>query len=198
MDVPGAATDHQVTSRPPRPTDRKWSPVAFALDRLFPKRGRAPYTATERLVVLVIVRAMSFDASVEGFNCFLSYPTIARWAGVSLASVKRALQKHIDGPAPLLVRSKPGQTRGYHHACYRFTLVQAPEQLAAARDTARAQCRGDVERALRDLQPERIALQRQRQDFGGTLTDAEYARRLEELEHAVRRKVPARANLRRR
>ena len=113
-----------------RPADRKWSPVAFALDRLFPKRGRAPYTATERLVVLVIVRAMSFDGSAEAFNCFLSYPTIARWAGVSLASVKRALQKHIDGPAPLLVRSKPGHTRGYRHACYRFTLVRAPEAFA--------------------------------------------------------------------
>jgi hypothetical protein len=197
MDVPGAQPDHQVISRPPRPADRKWSPVAVALDRLFPKRGRAPYTATERLVVLVIVRAMSFDASVEGFNCFLSYSTVARWSGVSLASVKRALQKHIDGPAPLLVRSKPGQTRGYHHACYRFTLVRAPEQLAAARDTARAKRSGDVERKLRALQPERIALQRQRHDFGGTLTDAEYTQRLEELEHTVRRKVPARAQLRR-
>jgi hypothetical protein len=140
---------------------------------------------------------MSFDASVEGFNCFLSYPTIARWAGVSLASVKRALQKHIDGPAPLLVRSKPGQTRGYHHACYRFTLVRAPEQLATARDAERVERRGDVKRALRDLQPERIALQRQRHDFGGTLTDAEYARRLKELEQAVRRKIPVRAQLRR-
>jgi hypothetical protein len=198
MDAPGAAPDHQVTSHSSRPADRKWSPVAFALDRLFPKRGRAPYTATERLVVLVIVRAMSFDASAEAFNCFLSYPTIARWAGVSLASVKRALQKHIDGPAPLLVRSKPGQTRGYRHACYRFTLVRAPEQLAAARDTARAERLGDVKRALRDLQPERIALQRQRRDFGGRLTDAEYARRLAELEHAVQRKIPARAQLRRR
>jgi hypothetical protein len=196
MDVSGAARDHEGTSHPPCPTDRKWSPVAFALDRLFPKRGRAPYTATERLVVLVIVRAMSLDALVEGFNCFLSYPTIARWAGVSLASVKRALQKHIDGPAPLLVRSRPGQTRGYRHACYRFTLVLAPEQLAAARDSARAECHGDMQRALRDLQPERIALQRQRLDFGGKLTDAEYARRLKELEHAVRRKIPARANLR--
>jgi hypothetical protein len=116
---------------------------------------------------------------------------------VSLASVKRALQKHIDGPAPLLVRSMPGQTRGYHHACYRFTLVRAPEQLAAARDAARAEHHDDMQRALRDLQPARIALQRQRHDFGGTLTDAEYTQRLEELEHAVRRKVPARAQLRR-
>jgi hypothetical protein len=197
MDVPGAAPDHEVTRHTSRPTDRKWSPVAFALDRLFPKRGRAPYTATERLVILVIVRAMSFDALVDKFNCFLSYPTIARWAGVSLASVKRALQKHIDGPAPLLVRCKPGQTRGYHHACYRFTLVRAPEQLAAERDATRVERHGDMERTLRDLQPERIKLQRQRHDFGGTLTDAEYARRLEELEHAVRRKIPARAHLRR-
>ena len=132
MDGQNAAPDHHVVSDSARPPDRKWSPVAFALDRLFPKRGHAPYTATERLVVLVIVRAMSVDASANAFNCFLSYPTIARWAGVSLASVKRALQKHIDGPAPLIVRSKPGHTRGYHHACYRFTLVRAPEQLAIA------------------------------------------------------------------
>jgi hypothetical protein len=178
--------------------DRKWSPVVFALDRLFPKRGRAPYAATERLVVLVIVRAMSFDASAEAFNCFLSYPTIARWAGVSLASVKRALQKHVDGPAPLLARSKPGHTRGYHHACYRFSLVRAPEAFARARDTARAVRQYEVEGVLRDLQPERIALQRQRHDFGGTLTDAEYKRKLEDLERAARRKTPARANLRRR
>jgi hypothetical protein len=172
--------------------------VAFALDRLFPKRGRAPYAATERLVVLVIVRAMSFDGSAEAFNCFLSYPTIARWAGVSLASVKRALQKHIDGPAPLLARSKPGHTRGYHHTCYRFTLVRAPEPFAQARDVARTARQQQVEHALRDLHPERVALQRQRHDFGGTLTDAEYARKLDELERAVRRKIPARARLRRR
>jgi hypothetical protein len=185
-------------ARPPRPAERTWSPVAFALDRLFPKHGRAPYAATERLVVLVIVRAMSVDASAEAFNCFLSYPTIARWAGVSLASVKRALQKHIDGPAPLLVRSKPGHTRGYRHACYRFTLVLAPEELARARDAARAARHQDMERALRDLQPERLALQRQRVDFGGPLTETEYDRKLAELERAVRRKIPARAQLRHR
>jgi hypothetical protein len=120
------------------------------------------------------------------------------WAGVSLASVKRALQKHIDGPAPLLARSRPGYTRGYHHACYRFTLVRAPEAFASARDTARAIRQDEVERALQNLQPERIALQRQRHDFGGTLTDAEYARKLEDLERAARRKMPARADLRRR
>jgi hypothetical protein len=188
--------DHGITE-PRRSGDRKWSPLAFALDRLFPKRGRAPYAATERLVVLVIVRAMSFDASAEAFNCFLSYPTIARWAGVSLASVKRALQKHGDGQAPLVVRSKPGHTRGYRHACYRFTLVRAPEALAGARDAARARRRYEVQRELRDLQPERIALQRQRHDFGGTLTEEEYARKLDDLERAVRRKIPARARLRR-
>ena len=171
--------------------------MAFVLGRLFPKRGRAPYTATERVVVLVIVRAMSVDASAEAFNCFLSYHTIARWAGVSLASVKRALQKHVDGPAPLLMRSKPGHTRGYAHACYRFTLVQIPERFANARDASRAAMQEEVRDRLRDLQPERIALQRQRHDFGGTLTDAEYARRLNELECTARRKVPARARLHR-
>ena len=72
--------------------------MAFALDRLFPKTSTAPYSAAERLVVLVIVRAMGVDGMSGDLNCFLSYPTIAKWAGVSLASVKRALQKHCDGP----------------------------------------------------------------------------------------------------
>ncbi len=48
-----------------------------------------------------------------------------------------------------------------------------PEKFAAARDAARAERGKEVDRALRDLQPERIALQRQREDFGGTLTEAE-------------------------
>jgi hypothetical protein len=196
MDAPAAVPDDHGIAGSLRSADRKWSPVAFALDRLFPKRGRAPYAAIERLVVLVIVRAMSLDASTEAFNCFRSYPTIARWAGVSLASVKRALQKHVDGPAPLVVRSKPGHTRGHSHACYRFTLVRAPEALASARNVARARGRHEVQGELRDLQPERIALQQQGHDFGGTLTDEEYARKLAELERGVRRKMPARARLR--
>jgi hypothetical protein len=114
---------------------------------------------------------------------------------VSVASIKRALQTHGDGPAPLIVRSKPGQTRGRHHACYRFTLVTHPERFAAARDAARAAHRHACDQALRDLQPERIALQRQRQDFGGTMTHAEYDLRRESLEKAARQKVPARAFL---
>ena len=75
------------------PVGRKWSPLAFALDRLFPRRGKAPYLTAERLVTLVVIRAMSFDEQVDAFNSFVSYPTIARWSGVSIASVKRALQK---------------------------------------------------------------------------------------------------------
>jgi hypothetical protein len=196
MDPRIAAPGDDVESRT-KLADRRSSPVVFALDRLFPKRGRAPYTTAERVVVLVVVRAMSFDEQVDAFNCFLSYPTIARWSGVSVASVKRALQTHVDGPAPLIVRSKPGRTRGYRHACYRFTLVRHPERLASARDAARAVHWEQVNRALRDLQPERLALQRQREDFGGTLTDAEYNQRLERLERAVRRKIPARAFLKR-
>jgi hypothetical protein len=171
------------------------SPVAFALDRLFPKRRQAPYTTAERLAVLVIVRAMGFDAAANTFNCFLSYPTIARWSGLSVATVKRALRRHTDGPAPLIARSRPGHTRGYVHRCSRFTLVQAPDRFAAARDAARASHQQDVEQALRDLQPERIALQRQRWDFGGVLTETEYHQRLAALEQAVRRKRPARAGL---
>lgn len=73
--------------------------------------------------------------------------------------------------------------------------MQAPERFAVARDTARAVHDRQAEQSLRDLQAERIALQRQRHDFGGTLTDAEYTRRIEELEKAVKRKVPARADL---
>lgn len=186
-----AAPSHDVESRPGL-ADRKWSPLVFALERLFPKRGSAPYSTAERVVVLVIIRAMSFDEGAGAFNCFLSYPTIARWSGVSIASVKRALKKHSDGPGPLVCLSKPGQTRGYHHACYRFTLVRHPERFALARDAARAGRRDHVDRALRDLQPDRIALQRQHADFGGTLTNAEYQLRLETLERAVRQKIPVR------
>jgi hypothetical protein len=177
------------------PAGRKWSPLIFALDRLFPKRGKAPYSTAERLVTLVIVRAMGFDEQAGAFNSFVSYPTIARWSGVSVASVKRALQKHLDGPAPLLCRSKPGQTRGHRHACYRFTLVQYPERFALARDAIRMSQQQHVDQALRDMQPDRIALQRRRIDFGGTLTEAEYHRKLEELEKVARRKLPARAVL---
>jgi hypothetical protein len=167
------------------------------LERLFPKRGRAPYATGERVVILVIIRAMSFDSAANAFNCFLSYPTVARWSGLSLASVKRALQKHADGPAPLIARSKPGQTRGYHHACYRFTVMRCPARFAVARDAARVRRREEIDQALRDLQPDRLALQRQRQDFGGTLTEAEYVTRIRELEKAARQKTPVRASLRR-
>lgn len=198
MDVRVAAPGRDVESRTGLAADRKCSPLVFALERLFPKRWRAPYSTAERVVVLVIIRAMSFDKGAGAFDCFLSYPTIARCSGVSVASVKRALEKHGDGPGPLIYRSKPGQTRGYHHACYRFTLVRHPERFALARDAARAGHRDLVDRALRDLQPDRIALQRQQADFGGTLTDAEYQLRLEALERVVRRKIPARAWLKRR
>jgi hypothetical protein len=143
--------------------------------------------------VLVIVRAMSLDEGSGEFNCFLSYPTIAKWAGVSVASVKRVLQRHCDGPAPLFYRSLTRETRGHPHACYRFTLIMHPERFAAARDAARAERGQGVDRALRDLQPERLALQRQRDDFGGPVTDAEYRRRLAALEATARRKTPARA-----
>ena len=166
--------------------DRRWSPLAFALDRLFPKQGGVPYATPERVVVLVVVRAMSCDSDSGEFNCFLSYSTIARWSGISVASVKRMLQRHCDGPAPLFYRSRTGETRGRRHACYRFTLVRHPERFATARDAARAERGKEVERALRDLQPERLALQRQRQDFGGTLTEAEYQLKLTALEKPAR------------
>lgn len=165
------------------------SPLVSALDRLFPKRGAAPYATLERLVVLVIVRAMSPDGDTDDWNCFLSYPTIARWSGTSVASVKRMLQKHGDGPAPLFYRTRSGQTRGHRHQCYRFTWVWHPEQFAAARDAARAERIKDVQCALRELQPERLALQRQRRDFGGTLTDAEYRIKVAALKKAARRRT---------
>jgi hypothetical protein len=195
MQPRSAGQAHEATAPARATTDRTFSPVVFALERLFPKRWDAPYSTAERLVVLVIVRAMALDRSSGDFNCFLSYPTLARWAGVSIASVKRVLRKHGDGPAPLLYWSMPGQTRGHRHACYRFTLVRHPEQFASARDAARAVNREQVDRALRDLQPDRIALQRQREDFGGTLSDAEYQLRLAALEQPARGKIPARAIL---
>lgn len=169
--------------------ERKWSPLAFALDRLFPRKEQAPYAPLERLVVLMVVRAMSVDRELAEFNCFLSYPTIARRSGISVASVKRMLQRHCDGPTPLVCRARTGQTRGHDHSCYRFTLVMHPERFAVARDAARAEYRVEAGRALRDLQPERIALQRQREDFGGSLTEREYQLRLALLEKPIRRKL---------
>jgi hypothetical protein len=96
----------------------------------------------------------------------------------------------------LFFRTRSGQTRCHRHQCYRFTWVWHPEQFAVARDAARAERTKDVRRALRDLQPERLALQRQLVDFGGTLTEAEYVRKLKALEKAARQKTPARAALR--
>ncbi|MEO8481537.1 MAG: hypothetical protein ABI634_04955 [Acidobacteriota bacterium] len=180
-----------------RPGDERWSPWVCVLDRLFPKRGRAPYATLERLLAVVVVRAMSLDVETGDWNCFVSYPTLARWSGMSVASVKRMLQKHVDGPAPLFFRTRTRQTRGHRHDCYRFTAVRHPERFAAARDAARAERGRDVDQALRDLQPERLALQRQLLDFGGTLTDEEYRVRLAALERATRRQMPARAILNR-
>src|SRR5437773_1321691 len=88
MEALSAAHGRDVDSRTERAADRKWSPVVFALDRLFPKRQRAPYATAERVVALVIIRAMSFDETEGAFNCFLSYPTIAKWAGPSLCFCK--------------------------------------------------------------------------------------------------------------
>ena len=93
---------------------------------------------------------------------------------------------------PLFYRSLTGQTRGRQHACYRFTLVWHPEKFAAARDASRDERGKAVERALRDLQPERVALQRQRDDFGGPLTEGEYRHLLTALERTTRRMIPAR------
>jgi hypothetical protein len=197
MTPPGVAVASSEGDLAARVGDRLWSPVVFALERLFPKRGGVPYATAERVVVLVVVRAMSCDGASGEFNCFLSYSTIAKWSGISVASVKRMLQRHCDGPAPLFYRSRTGETRGRRHACYRFTLVRHPERFAAARDAARAARGKDVERALRDLQPERLALQRQRVDFGGPLTEVEYRRRLAALEKTVRCGTPARALLKR-
>jgi hypothetical protein len=162
---------------------------------LFPKRGAAPYIALERLVVLVIVRAMSFDGETGDWNCFLSYPTIARWSGTSIASVKRMLQRHSEGAAPLVYRERTTQTRGHRHQCYRFTWIWHPEQFATARDAARQRRAKVVRRALAELQPQRLALQRQLVDFGGTLTETEYVRKLRALEQAVRRQAPTRVAL---
>ena len=163
------------------------SPLAFALNRLFPKRGKAPYATSERLVVLVVVRAMSRDDETGDWNCFLSYSTIARWSGLSLASVKRMLVRHCGGPAPLFYRTQAGETRGRPHSCYRFTLVWHPEHFAAARDARRGQRSQLVDKTLRDLQPDRVALQRQHEAFGGPLSESEYQRKLAALERPARR-----------
>ena len=53
MDARFAEHGRDVEPRTGLAADRKSSPVVFTLDRLFPKRGKAPYATAERLVVLV-------------------------------------------------------------------------------------------------------------------------------------------------
>jgi hypothetical protein len=106
--------------------------VSFALDKL--TADGALYSAAERFMVLVIVRAMKEDKGE--FSCFLSLPTIARRSGVSVRTAERLLERHCKVPAPLLARSYPGTTRGHVHRCARFTLVRNPEAFAQNRDHA--------------------------------------------------------------
>ena len=96
--------------------------------------------------------------------------------------------------AALFFRTRSGQTRWPSASVLSLHVGLAPGAVRrrARRGSGRT-CSNDVQRALRDLQRQRLALQRQLVDFGGTLTEAEYGRKLKALEKAVRRKTPARA-----
>ena len=74
-------------------------PIVFALNRLFPKRGDAPLATGERLVVLVIVRAMSFDGG-ERIQLLSQLSNDRPRAGNSVVSLKRALLRHGESRAP--------------------------------------------------------------------------------------------------
>jgi hypothetical protein len=68
MKPPSAGQARESDPRGGTAARRKLSPVAFALERLFPRNGKAPYSAAERLVILVIVRAVAVDATSGDLN----------------------------------------------------------------------------------------------------------------------------------
>src|ERR1700733_5001451 len=97
MNPPFAVHAREAQSGAAPATERRFSPAVYALDRLFPSRGNAPYSAAERLVVLVILRATSPDGQSGEFNCFLSYPTITKRAGISVGTGCRRCGKSRSG-----------------------------------------------------------------------------------------------------
>ena len=174
--------------------DRRWSPLVFALDRLFPKRGAAPYATAGTPGRAGHRPGHEFSTATRASGTAFSAIRRSRGGpGSSVASVKRMLQRHCDGPAPLFYRTRTGQTRGRRHACYRFTLVRHPESSSRphatplARNVARkwsARC------AISN--PNASPCSASVVDFGGTLTEAEYRIRLAALEKAAGRRAPAR------
>ena len=172
----------------------KFSPTWFVLDHLFPRKGRAPYSATERAIVIAIVRAMGRDPNQPGaWNCFLGYSTIARYTGTNVSTVKRLLAKHCEGPAPLLARSLSGETRGYRHRCYRYTLVRDPAAFVTARNAAWAAKQEAAKAALTDSSVQRQRLELQRPCLLGDQSEQECNRAVERLERRIRAGVPKRA-----
>jgi hypothetical protein len=121
------------------PTTEQFRRLSFVLDKLTARK--APYSTAERFIVLAIVRAMGVEHG--RWVAFMSHKGIAERTGSSVRTVGRLLDKHCNGPAPLLARQTPrfGErftTRGKDHACARFELVFDPQAFAEKRDQARA------------------------------------------------------------
>src|SRR4051812_48341031 len=83
--------------------DGKFRRVSFALDML--TAPHAPYSTAERFIVLTVVRAMSLKRGL--WDCFLSHDKLATWPGAGTRTIRRLLDKHCNGPAPLLKRTTP-------------------------------------------------------------------------------------------
>jgi hypothetical protein len=170
--------------------------AGIALDRFFPKRG-TPLCGARSASSCWHRACHDVRPKFERLQLLSQLPDDREAGGGSALAWSSAPCRSIVTGGAALCRSLAKETRGHHHACYRFTLVRHPEQFARARDGARATHRERAIQALRDLQPDRIALQRQREDMGGTLTHAEYRLKLAALERAARGKLPARATLKR-
>ena len=68
-----------------------------------------PWTTSERWIVLLVVRRMRIDPKNDEHVSWPSMRDIAKRSGSSVATVKRALARHCNGPLPLLSASSYGR-----------------------------------------------------------------------------------------
>jgi hypothetical protein len=155
------------------PGDR-FSPIVHAVVKLYPLKGTGPYTAFERAVVMAIVRRMK-RTGTQSYTSYPSYDRIARDADVSVATVKRILERHCNGPNAIVLKMpRPKQP------CL-FSLVTNAAKCLEARDAGRAMKLIKTLTKLDDDEDfQRDKLDLQRLLLKGLISQAEYDRRLDE------------------
>ena len=111
--------------------NNRLTPLFHAMSKLL--TANAPYHATERLIVLAIVRRMNTEGA-----CWPSLADIARRTGLDRRTVSKRLNAHLNGPAPLLKRQWVPE-----HRSPTYILVRDPGAFAEARDAARVDVQND-------------------------------------------------------